>query len=223
MKIEIEDIDLIEISSIFTFELQEKVAEILRENNLQEHLVDFFKSETHYHTSRVQIFSMEIAKDLGLSEKEIREVCEIAPFHDFGKLLTPSEVLNKPSSLTPEEFEIIKEHPRKGFDLLNNQDNDLLDLAAVVAHEHHEHYDGKGYPSGLKGEEIHIYSRIVAVADVLDSLLSPRVYKSPWSNDKVRDFFEARGGKQFDPEIIDILMNDFDKYAKLHEKIYCSI
>jgi len=223
MKILIEDTDLMEISSIFTYKLQAEVAEILEKHNLTDNLIDFFKSETHYHTNRVQVISLHLAKHLGLTDEECRIVCEIAPFHDIGKLLTPPEILNKEGRLTDKEFKIIKAHTSIGFNILKNSGNETLELAAMVAHEHHERWNGKGYPNGLKGKEIHIYSRIVTVADVFDSLISPRCYKEIWTANKVKSLFKSEEGEQFDPEIVDILLENFQEFTDLHDKIYCCI
>jgi response regulator RpfG family c-di-GMP phosphodiesterase len=103
-----------------------------------------------------------------------------APMHDIGKIATPDAVLLKPGRLTPEEWEIMKQHPTVGLQILDGSQRPILKAAAVIAHQHHEKYDGSGYPQGLKGEDIHPYARIVAVADVFDALTHKRCYKEAW-------------------------------------------
>jgi HD-GYP domain-containing protein (c-di-GMP phosphodiesterase class II) len=214
MYLKIKDIDLVEISAIFTCRLQEEVADIIKDNNLSENLVGFFKSETHLHTQKVSDFASLLAKKVGLSDKEVKTIIEIAPFHDFGKLAIAEEILAKPDKLTLEEFEIIKTHSVHGYKMLKNSGNNTLDLAAIVCLEHHEKWDGTGYPYGLKQGEIHLYSRIISIADVLDSLISERCYKKAWEKEKVREFFKEQSGKQFDPFLISIFLKHFDEFVK---------
>lgn len=221
MKLEIEDISLLEISAVFTKEYEPIIIEILRKNNLTEHMEGFFKSETHLHTNRVSSYSALLAEYYGLPNKQIEEVRKIAPFHDFGKLKIPEKILNKPKKLTEEEFETIKSHPKIGFDLLIGY-SEFLDTAALVAYEHHERWDGKGYPLKIKGDKIFIYSRIVACADVLDSLLSKRCYKVGWSKESVREHFKNESGKHFDPILAKIVVDNFEEFYNRH-KIICYI
>ena len=215
MKIEVEDIDLLKISNIFTCTLQKEVSLILKKHNLTQNLVGFFKGETHLHTARVALFSDLIAKKRGLSDNLRNKLVAVAPFHDFGKLCIVEEILNKPSKLTEKEFSEVKKHCEFGHKLLSNNNNQILDIAAIVAYQHHEKYDGSGYPQGLQGEQIHLFARIVAVADVLDSLISQRPYKKGWKKDKVRAFFEKERGKHFDPIIVDLVLEDFDRFFYL--------
>lgn len=217
----IEDISLLEISAVFTKEFEPIIINILRENNLTEHIEGFFKSETHLHTNRVAGYSALLAKYYGLPDNQIEEICKIAPFHDFGKLKIPEEILNKPGRLTKEEFEVIKTHTRIGYDLLIGH-SEFLDTAAVVAYEHHEKWDGTGYPLKIKGEETFIYSRIVACADVLDSLLSKRCYKAAWDKEAAREHFIKESGKQFDPELAKIIVDNFEEFFN-QQKIVCHI
>jgi len=220
VKIRIEDTNLIKISEIFTKSLQAEIAETISKNNLTEHLVGFFESETHLHTQRVSDFARLIAIYLELSDKQIAEICEVAPFHDLGKLATPQHILAAPRKLTSEEFLIIKEHSGVGFELLQNRGHAILDLAAIVAHEHHEKWNGEGYPRGLKGDKIHLYARIVAGADVLDALLSRRCYKTAWKKSDIYDFFNDQTGKHFDPQVGNIIVNYFEEFYAYNEKTY---
>lgn len=221
MKIEIEDISLLEISAVFTKDIEPIVIKILRENNLTEHMEGFFKSETHLHTNRVSDYSVLLARYYGLEESQLEEVCKIAPFHDFGKLKIPESILNKPAKLTEAEFEVIKTHPKIGYELLINH-NEFFDIAALVAYQHHEKWNGTGYPLQIKGEEIFIYSRIVACADVLDSLLNKRCYKESWTQEAVLTHFKNESGKQFDPVLAKIVVDNFEEFYSYH-KSFCSL
>lgn len=133
--------------------------------------------ETGLHVRRVANYSYLLAKLYGLSEKEAEIIKFASPMHDIGKIGIPDAVLNKPGPLNDEEWEIIKEHPLIGYEMLKHSKREILQTAAIIALEHHERYDGKGYPSGLKGEDIHIYGRISALVDVYDALGNDRVYK----------------------------------------------
>ncbi|MGC8765062.1 MAG: HD domain-containing phosphohydrolase [Brevinematia bacterium] len=174
--------------------------------------------ETDNHILRVSQFSKILAELLGLSEKDIRLITLASPMHDIGKLGIPDEILNKPSKLTTKEFEIIKLHTIIGYEMLNKSKRDLFTSAATIALQHHEKYDGSGYPSGLKGNEIHIYGRIVAIADVFDSLSSDRVYKKAWSIDKVVEFIMEESGKHFDPELASILLKNIDTFERIKKR-----
>lgn len=174
--------------------------------------------ETGNHIIRVSQYSRFVAEQLGLSEKDIKLISLSSPMHDIGKLAIPDSILNKPSKLTEEEFEIIKTHTTKGYEMLKKSKQELFTSASIIALQHHERYDGKGYPNGLKGGEIHIYGRIVAIADVFDSLSCDRVYKKAWPIDKVIEYITQERGKQFDPELVDILVKSIDLFLKIKER-----
>jgi putative two-component system response regulator len=135
--------------------------------------------------------------------------------HDIGKIGIPDAVLNKPGPLDDKEWEIIKEHSTLGYEMLKSSKRELLQAAAIIAHEHHERYDGKGYPRGLKGEDIHIYGRILAITDVYDALSNDRVYKKKWELDKILEFFKEGKGTQFDPQLTDLFLDNIDEFEKL--------
>jgi len=137
--------------------------------------------------------------------------------HDIGKVAIEDDILKKPGKLTSEEFEIMKKHTQIGYDMLKSSQKAILKIAAIVACEHHEKYDGTGYPNRLKGEEIHIYGRITAVADVFDALGSERCYKKAWDDQKIFQFFKDEKGKHFDPVLIDIFFNNLDKFLQIRE------
>jgi response regulator RpfG family c-di-GMP phosphodiesterase len=123
--------------------------------------------------------------------------------------------LKKPAKLTVEEFDIMKEHSIIGYNILKDSKRDILKAAAIVAKEHHEKYDGSGYPFGLKGEEIHIYGRITALADVFDALGSERCYKEVWEDEKIFQLFKDEKGKHFDPKLVDLFFDNLDKFLQI--------
>jgi response regulator RpfG family c-di-GMP phosphodiesterase len=130
----------------------------------------------------------------------------------------PDHVLNKPGKLDAAEWEVMQGHARLGYELLSKSDKRILQLGATIAHEHHERWDGLGYPRGLAGEQISLPGRIVAVADVLDSLLSQRCYKDPWAMDDALDFMREQAGQRFDPQLIALLMERLDLVRALYER-----
>jgi response regulator RpfG family c-di-GMP phosphodiesterase len=138
-----------------------------------------------------------------------------SPMHDIGKVGIKDEILNKPAKLTDDEFKIMKTHSSLGYAMLKNSDKPILKAAAIVAHEHHEKYDGTGYPKKKKGEDIHIYGRITAIADVFDALGSDRVYKKAWPLEDIFELFKQERGKHFDPVLIDLFFEHFDEIDKV--------
>ncbi len=173
--------------------------------------------ETGNHVQRVSRYAKILAEKYGLSKRDVMLVTMASPIHDIGKVAISDKILSKPGKLTPTEFEIVKTHTTIGYNLLKNSNRDLLKSAAIIAHQHHERYDGTGYPQGLKGEEIHIFGRIVAVADVFDALGSSRVYKKPWVLNDILNYFEKERGKHFDPKLVDILFENLDEFLEVKE------
>jgi len=176
-------------------------------------------AETGNHIRRVAAYCEILGRAAGLDEKEVRTLCEASPMHDIGKLAIPDHILNKPAPLTPEEYETMKTHTTIGYKMLQNSKRPLLQSAAVIAREHHERWDGKGYPRGLKGEAIHIFGRITALADVFDALGSDRVYKKAWPLEKVLEHFKAERGGHFDPQLCDLFFQHIDEIVKIKEKL----
>lgn len=174
--------------------------------------------ETGSHVKRVSRYAKILAREYGLSQREITFLTFAVPIHDIGKVSIPDNILLKPGKLTKEEYNIVKTHTTIGYNLLKNSNRDILKTAAIVAHEHHERYDGKGYPRGLKGEEIHIYGRISAIADVFDALGSPRVYKRAWGINDILKLFREERGKQFDPDLVDILFDNLDEFLEIRRE-----
>lgn len=167
--------------------------------------------ETGAHIQRMAHYSMLIAKHLGLSVAEQELLLEAAPMHDIGKVGTPDLILLKPGKLTEEEFSIMKLHAEIGYEVLNASSSSLLKVAAEIAHTHHEKFDGSGYPRGLKGEDIPLFGRIVAVADVFDALTSERPYKKAWSIEDASTLLREGSGKHFDPACVEAFFKDFDQ------------
>ena len=164
------------------------------------------------HVHRVAEFSYILGKHYGLSDKEAILLRMGAPMHDIGKIGIKDNILLKPGKLTPEEFSIAKTHVNVGYDILKSSKRDILKAAATVAYTHHEKFDGSGYPLGLKGEDIHIYGRISAIADVFDTLYHKRCYKEAWPLKDIVEFFQTERGKHFDPKLIDLVLKDIDTY-----------
>lgn len=156
---------------------------------------------TRGHSNRVSEYAALIASKMGLSDEKVEKIKYAATLHDIGKIGVPDTVLNKPSRLTDEEYEIIKTHSNIGADILQNIE--MISYTADIARHHHERYDGKGYPDGLKGDENSIDARIVAVADAFDAMNSKRIYRTPLAREVIINEIEKNKGLQFDPKVAD--------------------
>ena len=174
--------------------------------------------ETGLHVKRVAEYSKLLALKYGLSAEEAEEIKMASPMHDIGKVAIPDSILNKPGKLTEDEFEMMKTHAQIGFDMLSGSSQSLLKTAAIISKEHHEQWDGQGYPSGKKGKDIHIYGRITAIADVFDALGHDRIYKKAWPLKDILNFFKAESGKHFDPELVDIFMRNLDDFLLIKKR-----
>lgn len=159
--------------------------------------------ETGNHVKRVAEYSYVLAKAYGFDEDEAELLRNASPLHDIGKIAIPDAILLKPGRLDDAERQVMCNHTTLGFEMLRHSERSLLKAASIVANEHHEKWDGTGYPCGLKGEDIHIYGRITAIADVFDALGSDRVYKKAWSNKKIENLFQEERGHHFDPKLVD--------------------
>ena len=171
--------------------------------------------ETGDHIKRVTSYVELLAKHLGFSKDEVKLIKIASAMHDVGKIAIPDHILNKPRKLTDEEFEIMKKHTIVGYDMLKHSKRDLLKAAAIIALTHHEKYDGSGYPNGLKGEEIHIYGRIVTLADVFDALGTKRVYKDAWDDERIFEYILNQKGKHFDPKLVEIFFKHKEEFLKI--------
>lgn len=152
-----------------------------------------------------------LALKLGLDDEFAELLLLAAPMHDIGKIGIPDAILLKPDKLTPEEFREIQKHPQIGAEILGESNSELIKLAKSVALCHHEKWDGLGYPQGLKGSEIPIEARIVAVADVFDALTNKRPYKEAWPIAQTLEFMVNQKEKHFDPQIVDALIASIDE------------
>jgi len=176
--------------------------------------------ETGDHIQRVGEYCYMLADLAGLSEEEAQLVQDASPMHDIGKIAIPDAILNKPGRLTDEEFETIKTHPELGYNMLKGSQRRLIRAAAIIAHQHHERYDGRGYPQGLAGEDIHIYGRIAAIADVFDALATPRCYKDPWSADAIKGLLDEERGAHFDPNLAGLVLDNFDDFWAVRSRYF---
>ena len=173
--------------------------------------VESRSKESGNHIRRMAIFSEIIAREMGLPETECEILGLATPMHDIGKIATPDSILLKPGKLDHSEFEIMRQHATQGFDILSGSEMPIIKAAAIIAQQHHEKFDGTGYPLGLKGDEIHLYARIVAVADVFDALAHARCYKPAWPLEKVLDLLTSEKGKHFDSTVVDALFSALDE------------
>ncbi|QHT60147.1 HD domain-containing protein [Paenibacillus lycopersici] len=174
--------------------------------------------ETGNHVKRVADYSSVLALGLGLSVQEAELLRTVSPMHDIGKVAIPDAILLKPGKLTPEEFNRMKLHTEVGYQLLRTSGRKLLKTAAIVAYHHHEKWDGTGYPQGLQGEEIHLYGRITAVADVFDALGSDRAYKKAWELDRILELFREERGRHFDPRVVDVFLDKLPELLEIRER-----
>jgi len=175
--------------------------------------------ETGNHVKRVAEYSKILALHYGLDEQEADMLKQVSPMHDIGKVAIPDHILNKPGRFTEEEFEIMKQHAKLGYEMLQESERELLKAARIVAHEHHEKWAGGGYPRGISGEEIHIYGRITALADVFDALGSDRCYKQKWDDEKIFQLFKDERGRQFDPALVDIFFEHLDEFLAIRDEL----
>ena len=164
--------------------------------------------ETANHVHRVAAISRFLGEKIGMAVEDLDILEGASPLHDVGKIGIPEEILGKPGRLTPEEFEVVKGHTTIGQRILRNSIRTLMHAACTIAHEHHERWDGKGYPRGLVGEEIHLMARITMLADVYDALLSERCYKPAWPESEALAFILGERGTMFDPALVDILIDN---------------
>lgn len=174
--------------------------------------------ETGAHILRMAHYSELIAKGLGLSLAEQELLLEAAPMHDIGKVGIADHILLKPGRLTADEFEIMKQHSTFGYEILRGSASRVLQAGAEIARAHHEKFDGSGYPNGLVGEAIPIFSRIVAVADVFDALTSERPYKKAWSLERAAEHIKASAGIHFDPECVNTLFSHWDEALEIRHR-----
>jgi len=182
-------------------------------------VIESYSLETGFHIRRVA----EISKLLAhfhpkISQDEEEMIYFASSIHDIGKVAIPQHILTKPGTLDEEEYDIIKRHTTVGHEILKHSSKQMLKIADVIAYEHHEKWDGSGYPRGLKGEDIHLFGRIVALADVFDAITHKRSYKEAWDMPKAIDYVIEQRGSHFDPQIVDIFLDNLDEFIKIAKK-----
>lgn len=200
-----------------------KLREIIKESQRElsyviGEAVELRSKETGSHVKRVAHISHLLATLYGLSERDAELIQLASPLHDVGKVGIPDNILNKPGPHSDDEQRVMRTHAKIGFDMLCKSDNPILQLGAHIAHEHHECWDGSGYPRGLYQGEIHVAGRISAVADVFDALGSKRCYKEPWSDDAILDYFLQEKGKRFEPLLVDLLVSNIDEFRAIRQR-----
>ncbi|EDZ62751.1 response regulator receiver (CheY-like) modulated metal dependent phosphohydrolase [Sulfurimonas gotlandica GD1] len=175
--------------------------------------------ETGRHIKRVAHLSEFLAElHESISDDEALIIKHASALHDIGKITIDQNILNKPDKLSEEEFCAMKEHTINAHTLLKNSKRKLIQASDIIAYQHHEKYNGKGYPQGLKGEEIHIYGRIVALADVLDALMHKRAYKDSWTFEEAAKYIIEHKGTQFDPYLVELFENNLDDFRDIVEE-----
>ncbi|WP_221801797.1 HD domain-containing phosphohydrolase [Oceanobacter mangrovi] len=174
--------------------------------------------ETGSHVRRVSLISEFLSRQLGLDEHFVQLIKHATPMHDIGKIAIPESILHKPGKLDPDEWTEMQTHAQMGYDLLCNSRRALPQIGARIALYHHEKWDGSGYPAGLKGEEIPVEGRIMAIADVIDALAARRCYKEPWPPERILQLLQEERGCHFDPQICDLAIEHFDVIMALRDQ-----
>lgn len=172
-------------------------------------------SETGQHLVRMARYSALLARETGQSEADVHVISLAAPLHDIGKIGIPDGILLAPRRLTESELLIMRTHPEIGYEMLRDSTSESMKMSADIARFHHERFDGGGYPLGLRGEDIPLSARIVAVADVWDALLSPRPYKRPWTEEASINLLLQGAGTQFDPKLIEVFLDNLDELRQV--------
>lgn len=180
--------------------------------------VEHRSSETGNHVKRVSYICYDLAKAYGLPENEAKRLMFAAPLHDVGKVGIPDHILNKPAKLQSDEWEVMKTHANIGYDILKDSKRSIIQAGAIIARDHHEKWDGSGYPAGKKGKDIHIFGRIVALADVYDALRHRRCYKTAWPLQQVLALIDSETGKHFEPKLVEIFKQRVDKLEAILQK-----
>ncbi len=172
--------------------------------------------ETGFHVKRVSEYCRLLAEKCGLHPSLVEVLRLASPMHDVGKVAIPDSILNNPGPLSADEFSTMKNHALIGHDMLGASSREIMKAAAIIAVQHHEKYDGSGYPRGLTGEEIHIFARITTIADVFDALCNDRVYRKAFDLPEVIAYFKKERGGHFDPALVDIFLANIDAFLAIH-------
>ena len=179
---------------------------------------EYKDNETGLHVIRMSHFSRIIGIAAGLSDAEADDLLHAAPMHDVGKIGIPDRILQKPGPLDPDEWAIMQSHVTIGAEIIGEHEGGMLALARQIALTHHEKYDGTGYPNKLRGDQIPLVGRIVAIADVFDALTSKRPYKKAWSEDEALTFLREQRGRHFDPALVDLFLGQMDAVRAVQER-----
>lgn len=181
-------------------------------------LMEATSDEAGNHVRRVAEMASLLAQyHPTLNDEDVDLIFHAVPMHDIGKMTIPHAILHKQGKYTDEEFEAMKTHTTNAYNLLKGSKRKLIQAAAVIAHEHHEKWDGQGYPRQLKRQKIHIYGRIVALADVFDALTHSRCYKEAWEMDRAIDYIKENSGIHFDPELVDIFIAHINEFKQISQ------
>ncbi|WP_165669861.1 DUF3369 domain-containing protein [Metapseudomonas otitidis] len=180
--------------------------------------VEARSKETGAHVQRVSLFGEMLARLYGLPDKEIYLIQHASPLHDIGKVVIPDAILHKPGKLDADEWAVMKKHVDYGVAILQRSRRVLMQVGAQIAGNHHERWDGNGYPGGLAGESIPLAGRIIALADVFDALCSRRSYKEPWSREQVLELIRSERGRHFEPKLVDLLLEHQDEFFAIRER-----
>ncbi len=177
---------------------------------------EYRDEETGNHILRIAKYSRLIAELIGLDDRHCDLIEQASPMHDLGKIGISDSILLKQGRLTNDEFDTMKSHTLIGYEILKDSPSKYLQAGASIALGHHEHFNGLGYPYAMRGEEIPIEARIVAIADVFDALTSVRPYKQAWSINDAITFIQTQRGKQFDPDCVDVFIENLDRVQYIY-------
>jgi len=179
---------------------------------------EYKDNETGLHVIRMSHYAQVLALAAGWSEVDAEELLAAAPMHDIGKIGIPDQILLKPGPLTPEEWTVMRSHPRIGADIIGEHRSTVLRLAREIALSHHEKWDGSGYPQGLSGQAIPMSARIVSIADVFDALTTARPYKKAWTVEAAIEQVQKDAGKHFDPTLVELFMKVLPQLIAIRER-----
>ena len=179
---------------------------------------EYKDNETGLHVIRMSHFSRILGIAAGMSEVEADDLLHAAPMHDVGKIGIPDRILQKPGPLDPDEWKVMQSHVTIGAEIIGEHEGGMLALASQIALTHHEKYDGSGYPNGLRGEDIPLVGRIVAIADVFDALTSKRPYKKAWTEDEALTFLREQKGRHFDPALVDLFIEQMPAVRAVQQR-----
>ena len=209
-----------------TRELEKKVLERTAELNSTRleiirrlgRAAEYKDNETGLHVIRMSHYSRLIATHINANEEWVELLFYAAPMHDIGKIGIPDANLLKPDKLNDDEWEVMRKHPEFGGEILGENDSELLQMAKEIAINHHEKWDGSGYPKGLKGEEIPLTARIIAIADVFDALTTERPYKKAWPVEHAVNFIDENSGSHFDPDLVAVFLKALPEILKIKDQ-----